>query len=79
MNKKKQNNDHIKEIIEKHFENMVDDILAHTETYSEALVVLGAIGCIGGSTIPNILQLSDCLGKAIRKRAMQQKTSNHKN
>ena len=27
MNEKKQNNDLIKEIIEKHFENMVDDIL----------------------------------------------------
>ncbi len=79
MNKKKQNNDHIKEIIEKHFENMVDDILEHSETYSEALGVLGAIGCIGESNIPNILQLSDCLGKAIRKRAMRQKTPNHKN
>ena len=32
MNEKKQNNDLIKEIIEKHFENMVDDILDHTDT-----------------------------------------------
>lgn len=30
MNEKRQNNDFIKEIIEKHFKNMVDDVLAHT-------------------------------------------------
>lgn len=76
MNEKKQNNDLIKEIIEKHFENMVDDILEHTETYYEAL---GAVSCIKGSKIPNMTQLADCLGKAIRKRAMQQKTPNHDN
>lgn len=70
MNEKKQNNDLIKEIIEKHFENMVDDILEHTETYYEAL---GAISSIKGSKVPNMLHLADCLGKAIRKRAMQQK------
>lgn len=70
MNEKKQNNDLIKEIIEKHFENMVDDILEHTETYYEAL---GAISSIKGSKIPNMLHLADCLRKAIRKRAMQQK------
>ena len=69
-------NDPIKEIVEKHFENMVDDILEHTETYYEAL---GAVSCIKGSNIPNMLHLTDCLGKAIRKRAMQQKTPNHKN
>lgn len=74
MNEKKQNNDLIKEIIEKHFENMVDDILEHTETYYEAL---GAISSIKGSKVPNMLNLADCLGKAIRKRAMQQKTPNH--
>ena len=74
MNEKKQNNDLIKEIIEKHFENMVDDILEHTETYYEAL---GAVSCIKGSKIPNMIQLADCLGKAIRKRAMRQKTPNH--
>ena len=76
MNEKKQNNDLIKEIIEKHFENMIDDILEHTETYYEAL---GTVSCIKGSKIPNMIQLADCLGKAIRKRAMQQKTPNHKN
>ena len=76
MNNTRQNNDLIKEIIEKHFENMVDDILEHTETYYEAL---GAVSCIKGSKIPNMIQLADCLGKAIRKRAMQQKTPNHKN
>ena len=76
MSEKKQNNDLIKEIIEKHFENMVDDILEHTETYYEAL---GAISCIKGSNIPNMIHLADCLGKAIRKRAMRQKTPNHKN
>lgn len=64
----------IKEIVEKHFENMVDDVLAHTETYYEAL---GAVGCINGSNIADIGQLADCLRKAIRKRAMQQKTPNH--
>lgn len=74
MNEKKQNNDLIQEIIEKHFENMVDDVLAHTETYYEAL---GAISSINGST--NMLHLADCLRKAIRKRAMQQKTPNHQN
>lgn len=74
MDTKKQNNDLIKEIIEKHFENMVDDVLAHTETYYEAL---GAVSCIKGSKIPNMTQLADCLVKAIRKRAMQQKTPNH--
>ena len=74
MNEKKQNNDLIKEIIEKHFENMVDDILEHTETYYEAL---GAISSIKVSKVPNMLHLADCLGKAIRKRAMQQKTPNH--
>ena len=43
MDVKKQNNDVIKEIIEKHFENMVDDVLAHTETYYEALEAVGSI------------------------------------
>jgi hypothetical protein len=76
MNNTRQDNDLIKEIIEKHFENMVDDVLAHTETYYEAL---GAISNIKGSNIPNMLHLAGCLGKAIRKRAMQQKTPNHKN
>ena len=76
MNEKKQNNDLIKEIIEKHFENMVDDILEHTETYYEAL---GTIASIKGWNIPHMIHLADCLGKAIRKRAMQQKTPNHKN
>lgn len=69
-------NDLIKEIIEEHFENMIDAILENTETYYEAL---GAVSCIKGSNIPNMLHLTDCLGKAIRKRAMQQKTPNHKN
>lgn len=69
-------NDLIKEIIEKHFENMVDDILDHTETYYEAL---GAISSIKGSKIPNMLHLADCLRQNIRKRAMQQKTPNHQN
>ena len=69
-------NDLVKEIVEKHFENMVDDILEHTETYYEAL---GAISSIKGSNIPNMLHLADCLRKAIRKRAMRQKTPNHKN
>lgn len=76
MNEKKQNNDLIKETIEKHFENMVDDVLAHTETYYEAL---GAIGSIKGCNIPDMIHLADCLSKAIRKRAMQQKTPNHQN
>ena len=76
MNEKKQNNDLIKEIIEKHFENMVDDILEHTETCYEAL---GVISSIQESKVPNMLHLADCLGKAIRKRAMQQKTPNHQN
>ena len=76
MSNTRQDNDLIKEIIEKHFENMVDDVLAHTETYYEAL---RTIGSIKGWSIPDILHLADCLGKAIRKRAMQQKTPNHKN
>ena len=69
-------NDLIKEIVEKHFENMVDDILEHTETYYEAL---GAVSCIKGSKIPNMPHLADCLKIAIRKRAMRQKTPNNKN
>lgn len=76
MNNARQDNDLIKEIIEKHFENMVDDILEHTETYYEAL---GAISSIKGSKIPDMPHLADCLRKAIRKRAMQQKTPSHKN
>lgn len=76
MNNARQDNDLIKEIIEKHFENMVDDILEHTETYYEAL---GAISSIKGSKIPNMLYLADCLRKDIRKRAMQQKTPNYDN
>nr|DAJ35611.1 MAG TPA: hypothetical protein [Caudoviricetes sp.] len=76
MNNTRQDNDVIKEIIEEHFENMVDDILEHTETYYEAL---GAVSCIKGSNIPNMLHLTNCLEKAIRKRAMQQKTLNYKN
>ena len=76
MDVKKQNNDLIKETIEKHFENMVDDVLAHTETYYEAL---GTIASIKGWNIPHMIHLVDCLGKAIRKRAMQQKTPNHDN
>lgn len=74
MNNPKQDNGVIKEIIEKHFENMVDDVLAHTETYYEAL---NTISCIKGSNIPNMIHLTNCLGKAIRKRAMRQKTPNH--
>ncbi|WP_216730368.1 hypothetical protein KOF85_006410 [Streptococcus mitis] len=70
----RQDSDLIKEIVEKHFENMVDDVLAHTETYYEAL---GAVGCINGSNIADVGQLANCLRKAIRKRAMQQKTPNH--
>ncbi|KXU13376.1 Phage protein [Streptococcus oralis] len=76
MNNARQDNDFIKEIIEKHFENMVDDVLEHTETYYEAL---GAVISIKGSKVPNVLHLIDCLRTAIRKRAMQQKTPNHKN
>ena len=74
MDNPRQDSNLIKEIVEKHFENMVDDVLEHTETYYEAL---GAVGCINGSNIANIGQLADCLRKAIRKRAMQQKTPNH--
>ena len=76
MNNVRQDNDLIKEIIEKHFENMVDDVLEHTETYYEAL---GAITSIKGWNIPHMIHLADCLGKAIRKRAMQQKTPNYRN
>ncbi len=76
MDNSRQDSDLIKEIVEKHFENMVDDVLAHTETYYDAL---GAVGCIKGSNIADMGQLADCLRKAIRKRAMQQKTPNHKN
>lgn len=76
MDNPRQDSNLIKEIVEKHFENMVDDVLEHTETYYEAL---GAVGCINGSNIADIGQLADCLRKAIRKRAMQQKTPNHKN
>lgn len=36
MNNTRRDNDLIKEIIEKHFEDMVNDILEHTETYSKA-------------------------------------------
>lgn len=75
MNNTRRDNDLIKEIIEKHFEDMVNDILEHTETYSKAL---GAISYIKGSNIPNILYLSECLGETIRQRAMQKKTPNHK-
>ena len=74
MNNTRQDNDVIKKIIEEHFENMVDDILEHTETYYEAL---GAVYCIKVSNVPNLRYLTDCLGKAIRNRAMRQKTSNH--
>jgi hypothetical protein len=74
MNNTRQDNDVIKKIIEEHFENMVDDILEHTETYYEAL---GAVSCIKVSNVPNLRYLTDCLGKAIRNRAMRQKTSNH--
>lgn len=76
MDNVKHDNNLIKEIIEKHFENMVDDVLAHTETYYEAL---GAIDSIKGCNVPDMIHLADCLRKAIRKRAMQQKTPNHKN
>lgn len=72
MNNVRQDNDLIKEIIEKHFENTVDDVLEHTETYYEAL---GAITSIKGWNIPHMIHLADCLGKAIRKRAMQQKNT----
>ena len=76
MDNVKHDNNLIKEIIEKHFENMVDDVLAHTETYYEALE---AIGSIKGCNVPDMIHLADCLRKSIRKRAMQQKTPNHKN
>ena len=76
MDNVKHDNTLIKELIEKHFENMVDDVLAHTETYYEAL---GAIGSIKGCNVPDMIHLADCLRKAIRKRAMQQKTPNYKN
>jgi hypothetical protein len=76
MDNPRQDSGLIKEIVEKHFENMVDDVLEHTETYYEAL---GAIGSIKGCNIADMGQLADCLRKAIRKRAMQQKTPNHNN
>ena len=76
MDNPRQDSDLIKEIVEKHFENMVDDVLTHTETYYEAL---GAICSIKGCNIPDMIHLADCLRKAIRKRAMQQKTPNHTN
>lgn len=74
MDNPRQDSDLIKEIVEKHFENMVDDVLAHTETYYEAL---SAVGCINGSNIDDMGQLAVCLRKAIRKRAMRQKTPNY--
>ncbi|WP_247928472.1 hypothetical protein [Streptococcus mitis] len=74
MDNPRQDSDLIKEIVEKHFENMVDDVLAHTETYYEAL---SAVGCINGSNVDDMGQLAVCLRKAIRKRAMRQKTPNY--
>ena len=74
MNNTRRDDDLIRIIIEKHFDNMVDEVLEHTETYSKAL---GAISYIKGSNIPSIHYLSDCLKQSIRQRAMQQKTPNH--
>ncbi len=65
----------MKEIIEKHFENMVDEILLSSETYEEAISNLKRISVLG---IYQPGYLIKSLEIAIKRRACQQKTPNHK-
>ncbi|WP_449449530.1 hypothetical protein [Streptococcus suis] len=65
----------MEEIIKKHFDNMVDEILVASETYEEAISSLKKIS-VRGIHQPGSLIKS--LEIAIKRRACQQKTPNHK-
>lgn len=65
----------MKKIIEKHFENMVDEILLSSETYEEAISSLKKISVLGIHQPGGLIK---SLEIAIKRRACQQKTPNHK-
>ncbi|HFU4463868.1 TPA: hypothetical protein ACGO9X_001153 [Streptococcus suis] len=65
----------MEEIIEKHFENMVDEILLASETYEQAISSLKKISALG---IHQPGSLIKSLEFAIKCRACKQKTPNHK-
>ncbi|HFU4500665.1 TPA: hypothetical protein ACGPA6_000469 [Streptococcus suis] len=65
----------MEKIIEKHFENMVDEILLTSETYEQAISSLKKIS-VRGIHQPGSLIKS--LEIAIKRRACQQKTPSHK-
>ncbi|HEM3878417.1 TPA: hypothetical protein U1V21_001019 [Streptococcus suis] len=65
----------MKEIIEKHFENMVDEILLSSETYEEAISSLKKILVLDIDQPGGLIK---CLEIAIKRRAYLQKTPSHK-
>ncbi|HEM5058252.1 TPA: hypothetical protein U1202_001308 [Streptococcus suis] len=65
----------MKEIIEKHFENMLDEILLTSETYEQAISSLKKISVLGIHQPGGLIK---SLEIAIKRRACQQKTPNHK-
>ncbi|HFU4025626.1 TPA: hypothetical protein ACGO0F_001334 [Streptococcus suis] len=65
----------MEEIIEKHFENMVDEILITSETYEDAISSLKKISVLGIHQPGGLIK---SLEIAIKRRACQQKTPNHK-
>lgn len=65
----------MKELIEKHFEQMVEGILGHYATYQEAL---DALRSVTSCSVPNFGAVANSLKEAIKKEAVKQKTPNHK-
>ncbi|MGQ7340883.1 hypothetical protein ACTGYU_11225 [Streptococcus suis] len=65
----------MKEIIEKHFENMVDEILLSSETYEEAISSLKKISVLGIHQPGGLIK---SLEFAIKRRACQQKEAGQK-
>lgn len=64
----------MEEIIQKHFDNLVDEILLVSETYEEAVSSLKKLSAIG---IPQPSGLIKSLEITIKRKACQQKTPNH--
>ncbi|HEL2733791.1 TPA: hypothetical protein UD640_000862 [Streptococcus suis] len=60
----------MREIIEKHFENMVDEILLTSETYEQAISSLKKISVLGIHQPGGLIK---SLEIAIKRRACQQK------
>lgn len=67
-----ENDNPVKEIIERRFDEMVNEILTVSHTYNEAL---HGVQTITSSSIPEVGGLTKTLQAAIRRRAFKQKTT----